>query len=80
MKSLTGCQANRTRVRVKIVRRHLAKCSIESPTFYTANRTRLRMQTAISHPGGPGMKSPTGYQANVTQVGGKINQKAPGWT
>ncbi|KAL4071225.1 hypothetical protein V8B97DRAFT_1965301 [Scleroderma yunnanense] len=45
MKSLTNCQANRTRVGVKTVRTHPAGHGMKSLTSCQANRTRVGENT-----------------------------------
>ena len=69
MKSLTPCQANRTRVGMRTVRRHPAEPGIKSLTGYKANRTRvIGVRTVRKHPARSGMKSLTDCQANRTRV------------
>ena len=73
MKSLTCCQANRTRaVGVKTVRRDTAGPGLQSLTYYQANRTRVGVRTVRRDIGGHGMKSLTCCQANRTRVGVRI--------
>ena len=68
MKSLTDCQANRTRVGVRTVRRDTAGPGMESLTNCQANRTRVGVRTVRRDIAEPGMESLTSYQANRTRV------------
>ena len=45
MESLTSCQANRTRVGVRTVRRDTAGPGMESLTSWQVNRTRVGVRT-----------------------------------
>ena len=56
IKLLTSCQANRTRVGVRIVRRHPARLGMKSLTSCQVNRTRVGETAVRKHPVGPGMK------------------------
>ena len=53
MESLTNCQANRTRVGVRTVRRDTAEPGIESLTNCQANRTKVRVRTVRRNTAGP---------------------------
>ena len=72
MESLTSCQAKRTRVGVRTVRRNTAGPGMESLTYFQANRTRVGVRTVRRSTAGPDMKSLTPYQANRTRVGVRI--------
>ena len=50
IKSLTFCQANRTRVRVRTVRRDPAGPGMKSLTCCQANRTRVGVRTVRRDP------------------------------
>ena len=56
MESLTICQANRTRVAVRFMRRDTARPAMESLTPYQANRTRVAMRSVREDTTGFGMK------------------------
>ena len=53
VESPTYCQANRTRVVVRTVRRDIAP-GMESLTYYQANRTRVAVRTVRRDIAGPG--------------------------
>ena len=79
MESLTACQANRTRVRVRTVRRDTA--GIESLTVCQANRTRVGVRTERRDTAEPGMESLTCCQANRTIVGVRtMRRNTMSWT
>ena len=76
MKSLTSCQANRTRVAVKAVRTDPAAPAMKSLTHCQANRTRVAVKAVRTDPAAPAMKSLTVCQANRTRVAVKADQVA----
>ena len=61
MESLTRCQANRTRVSVRTVRRDTAGSGMKSLTPFQTNRTRVSVRTVRRDTAGPGMESLTSY-------------------
>ena len=66
MESFTYCQANRTRVEVRTVRRStVARSAMESLTNCKANRTKVGVRRDIA---GPGMYSHTACQVRVKAV------------
>ena len=64
MKSLTCCQANRTRVVVKALRIALAAPDMKSLTDCEANRNRVAVKAVRTDPTAPDIKSLTDCQAN----------------
>ena len=62
MKSLTPCQANRTRVAVRTVKRDTARPGMESLTYCQANETRVIVRIVERDTAGPGMESLTSCQ------------------
>ena len=73
MEPLTGCQANRIRVCVRIVR------GDPGPDMKSLTHCQVRVGVRIvrSKPAGPGMKSLTPCQANRTRVGMKTVRRDP---
>ena len=79
MKSLTSCQANRTRVGGRKVRRDPAGPGMKSLTYCQANRTRVGGRKVRRDLTGPGMKLPTYYHANPTIILVRV-YSLPSWT
>ena len=65
MESLTNCQANRTKVAMRTVRRDTAGPGMESLSYYQGNRTRMAVRRDTVR---PGMESLTCCQASRTRV------------
>jgi len=76
MKSLTSCQANKTKVRMRIARRD-STALVWNHSLPVSNRTRVRVRTVIRDSARPGIKSLTLCQANRIRVGVSTVKRDP---